>query len=343
MAGLSIAAYLTRSIGLSLLISLVCYLWQKADWRTACRYLFWVVVAMTGWWSWTLDHPGKLYLLSGFIIASYNQSYWMEFLLEIIKWQGVGQLFLQNIISFPRQFLAALIPISTQFLEASSISYWCALAFGAGMIAFYKLNNQRKWPLLETSVFLYLLFSFCWHAHDQYARLIAPVLPFVWLLIIHQAQQYWARLSQLGQRATQVVCLLLLSCAIWSAFTTSYGAMKGNSLIWHDYKETFAEIQRISHPKDILWARHCAVFPLYTGRATIGRNVIPTHKVYQNPSEAQQRFKTLIQKTLENEKVRYVILEPNDALTRNLLTQTPQHFQKMFESAHGYLAIYRYR
>ncbi|HEY9686807.1 MAG TPA: hypothetical protein V6C52_07530 [Coleofasciculaceae cyanobacterium] len=356
LAGL---AFYTRSIGISAILGLAFWLYLKQGSRHALQALFLGGLICSAWWLWTSAQPDTTSTLEHFLIAPYNQTYFTEFLLEILKAQGLGPVLFDNFFLFPAALLSSLFPFLSGVIHQPFVMPIIGLLFMGAMV-FFAVNRLRRGACSPVAAYVsfYLALSMLWYAHGQYNRLIITILPLLSILILNFSKSHWRhhQTEKLIQPALALV-LMLSSAQPMSLFQIARGntlAANADQSLWTDYRETFVAIQKFSAPVDIFWSRYCSMYPLYTHRMVIARNIVPTTQAYAAGALQPDRAfaARLLTGMLSLEKVRYVIVEPKiesgrlvelvDSGTLNLIQMAPNRFRKVFTSRNGYIAIYRY-
>jgi hypothetical protein len=357
LAGL---AFYTRSIGISALLGLVFWLYRKQGARPALRALFLGALICSAWWLWTSAQPDTTSTIGHFLVAPYNQTYFTEFLLEILKAQGLGPVLFDNFSLFPAAILSSLFPFLSGAIHHPIAKPFTGLLF-MGAMFFFAVRGLRRETCSPVAayVFFYLALSMLWYAHEQYNRLLISILPLLTLLLLDFAKFHWRHV--LTEKLIQPVLafvLLLSSAQPMHLLQIARGdslAANADQALWEDYRETFAAIRKFSAPGDIFWSRYCSMYPLYTERVVIARNIIPTTQAYASGDMPPDRAfaARLLTGMLSLEKVNYVIVEPMiesgrlvervDGSTFKLVQMAPERFRKVFTSQHGYISIYRYK
>jgi hypothetical protein len=357
LAGL---AFYTRSIGISAILGFSFWLYQKQGGRFALRALFPGGLICSAWWLWTSAQPDTTSTIGHFLVAPYNQTYFTEFLLEILKAQGLGPVLFDNFSLFPAAILSSLFPFLSGMVHQPIAMPFSGLLF-MGTMFFFAVRGLRRETCspMAAYVFFYLALSMLWYAHDQYNRLLICILPLLTLLLLDftKSRLRHDRAKKLIQPVL-ALALLLSSAQPMHLLQTARGdslAANADPSLWADYRETFAAIRKFSAPSDIFWSRNCSMYPLYTDRVVIARNIIPTTQAYAPGALQPDRafVAHILTGMLSLEKVNYVIVEPRiesgrlvervDNGTLNIIQIAPERFQKVFTSQHGYIAIYRYK
>jgi|GEM_PF-5103475 len=358
---LSVLTFYTRTIGITLILGVGFWLWRKFGRHTALRYLIPCIVLCSLWFVWTASQPAGIFNVGHIYVASYNLTYFQELLLEIIKAQGLAPLFWNNLTLLPASLIGSIFPYLSGIEHLKSLLPFLILPFLVGLvITCVRLFRQMPSPAF-CYVFFYLLACLCWYANDQYPRLLIPILPFLWIGLLkawsHFAERFLGK-SGLRQILSTVIALVaLVSLEPWQIPGLPRGNAMANNAgpeLWQDYQATFAAIAELSQPQDIFWSRYSSLYPLYTNRMVISRNLIPSAQAFSSGelNQGPKAIGQLLLPVFNHEQVRYVLLEPLitghhvanpvDQATLNILQSAPEHFQPVYTSPHGYISIYQY-
>jgi hypothetical protein len=358
--GLSVAAFYTRSIGIAAIGGLTIWLWRQWGLKTASRYLLSCGLWCAPWWAWTAQQPSGIYELGHFYVASYNLTYFNEVLLEIIKGQGLNLVLWENFTLLPAAFLRTLCPGLPNF--ATPLLPGLALLFWGGVGWLMVKRFQKACSPGFAYVICSLLACLLWYAHDQYPRLILSILPLVWMGLFNAVNSHFTH--RIRNRRQRLIAQSALALALLASLQPQRileiprgDAMASNAApaLWQDYQAAFSAIRKFSQPQAIFWGRYSSLYPLYTNRLVISRNIAPTAKAYAagDLQPGPKALWAIFSPILNHEHVTYFIVEPllagrqmvqpTDEATLSIIQSAPPHFQKVFTAPSGYIAIYRYQ
>lgn len=362
---LSVTLFYTRTIGIAAIFGMGYWLWRRFGAKLAIRYFLICAALCAPWILWTAGQHTGMFMLGHFYLADYNQTYFQELLLEALKAHGFIPLLWSNLLLFPANLLETLFPCLSGIDRIPSLLPFFTLAFLAGIGWFGWKVLRRNVSPVSIYAFFYLLACLLWYAHDQYPRLVIPVLPLLWLGGFQQAWPLLARwrdtrpTSTLWQKAMGYLLAagLIATLQPWHIAAMSRGNAMASNVgpeLWQDYRATFTAIRQLSQPGDIYWARYCSLYPLYTDQLVISRNIVPGPKAFASGElqEGRQGIGKILRAIFNHEKVTYLILEPRitgrllvdpvDPATLNIIQSSPEHFKQVYTSPQGYIAILRY-
>ncbi len=359
---LSVAAFYTRTIGITAVLGVGLWLWRQWGFKMAGRFLSISLSLCALWLAWTFQQHPIVYKVGHFYAASYNQTYLNEMMLEVMKQQGLQHVLWDNFVMLPTALLETLLPVTTQYLEHAPGVPILAVLVWASFLFFIFRFRQLRWSTVWTYASCYWLFCILWYAHDQYVRFLILISPLLWMEIFQRVNQALTTVikPRNARLVIQVIAgILLLGSIEPLGFShINHGdmpAINAGPELWEDFQATFKAIREFSQPTDIFWGRYNAVYPLYTERIILNRNMTPTAEVFQ-----RNEFKTgmsavwkMICPVLRNESVTYFMIEPRitggqiteivDQTNWTLMQSAPEHFSLIYTSPHGLIRIYRYQ
>ncbi len=358
LLALSLLAFYTRTIALALMAGLFVWQWQQFGRQKAMLYLLGCLLGSLGWLLWVLNHPPSVMTANHFYSIPYNLGYLDELTYKVIQMRGVAPIAWGGVVSFGPALLRTVLPATmswTYTLENDLMAFtWPGRLLGLlvlGVIAIpcvYRLKRFRS-PMAWYALF-YVVMVLLWPAHDQYPRLLMGVIPFLGLMTLGWLQ---------GQGATKgMVALLLAICLsnVWPLTSLPRGerlAMGVKGLLWQDTQAAFSAIRTLPS-ETLIWGRYNGLYPLYTGRKVINRNVIGSAQAYPPGStleENRHRLYVALLGFLKSEHVEYLLLEPRvkgywlHDLPESGMYQFVQDFPGVFEpvytSPHGLVVLFK--
>ena len=358
---LSVAAFYTRTIGITAVLGVGLWLWRQWGFKMAGRFLSISLSLCALWLAWTLQQHPIMYKVGHFYAASYNQTYLNEMMLEVMKQQGLQHVLWDNFVLLPAALISTLLPVTQTYLEHSPAVPVVAVILWAGFLYLMIQHWKKRGSPVWTYATCYWLICILWYAHDQYVRFLLPITPLLWIGLLGFVQQ--SILPRLGSGRTRWIvqggfCLLLVaSTAPYTLRNIARGDTLGNNAgpeLWQDYQATFQAIRQFSKPSTIFWGRYNGCYPLYTDRFLLNRNIIPTHQAFQfgDLKDTPTAIWHMVGPVLNYEKTNYVLNEPRiagswitkiiDPTMTSLIQSAPDHFKLVYTSPHGWVHIYRY-
>lgn len=269
VALLSSAAFLTRTVGITLIVVGGLVLSMRGRWKQAAAFAL-ICAALCGPWIWwqAQQHSAALDHEPYYSRANYGS--W-NILLRFTPAEK-AQILWQNAVG------ALLAPAALVGVPATGGGPILALFLGALIVAGFAARLARRWAALEIFVLLYgaVVLSWAWPP----VRFVAPLLP-VLLLYAYRGAQGACAWLRLGARETRVALALLalpfLLQGGWSLRGTALtaagtGAVRMPGVPQDEWKETmrmFDWIERNASPDAVLIGNLDPVLYLYTGRKSV--------------------------------------------------------------------------
>jgi hypothetical protein len=364
---LSCLAFYTRTIGIAFIAGAAFWMGKRYGRASVYTYLGSCLLICQGWLWWTMAQPGTIEKINGFYVYPENQTYVNEFFFAIIKSRGLWPILQEAASQFPVTALFAASPflIDMPYLPATplwfSMGTFMVLIGGFGYIG-YRLVSASRVSMVAVCTWFYLALTFCWYSHGQYPRLILCMVPFAYLYLfrLFKQQVEYRLLSQKARQAVWVGFSLLLVGLFWwypglsSIPTGETMALNTQQYTWSDYQAAFSVIRRHTKPDDVLWSLYSGMYYLYTDRPVINRDIIPSAEMHIDWLRANQyqQFYDALAATLEKNRVRYILLEPNfnsdmviempEMTSYVLIRSMPQRFQRVYISPHKLVQLYRF-
>ena len=269
-------AYLSRAIGVALVLAGILHFLVARRWRALSVYVLSLAVLLAPWLLWQRSHVADILqssLLHYYVSYPYGSPayvlFWSDPLHALqIVWGNVRYVF----DSLDTMFLLYVFPM---------LRFWFYPIIGLGVLSSLRRHTSFFWAFLL--VYLFLMLTWPWHP----ARLLLPLMPVVLLFLFNGVQigesLVAAKISSLGARRflavfvrLPVISLMFLSVMwlslylpgntkdsmrIWFGYQTSYG--------WDGFVETFAWIREHTNEKDVLATAYDPMYYLYTGRQAV--------------------------------------------------------------------------
>lgn len=363
---LSCMAFYTRTIGAAFIVGITLWLGKRLGKSTAFTYLGSCILICLGWIGWAMAQPETITKINGFYVYPENQTYMNEFFFAIIKSHGLLPILQEAASQFPVMslFSAFSFLIDLPYLpqEPAWLSFTILAAVAAGMgYALYRLLKSPNPSIAGFCLWGYVLLAFLWYSHGQYPRLMLCCVPFLylWLLKGFQGglQKFPAVAKHKGWLSLALIGILLaanvLVPGVMQIPRESTMATNLRQNLWQDYQSAFSAINRLTQPADIIWSRYNGLYYLYTNRKTVNRNMIPgseTRIDWLSATRSQAFYQVLYATLLQN-RVRYILLEPNlnsdvaievPEMTNDILIHAmPAHFEQVYSTPDRMIRLYR--
>lgn len=346
---LSAMAFYARTVGATLILAVVLWLWGRKRPKAALGYGALMLLICLPWLLWTASHPGSHFTSGTFEVLSYNQTYGTEWAWTLRGLGGLWPMLKVGFVAFAQAF-------SRQFLEgldAGTAPGWgwsgliLLVAFGGGLV---RNIRTRSLSLEGIYVALYLALIATWSAHDQFLRLLLPVLPWLWLWGLRSLMT--VSLSWRIGLVAGVVVLALLADVRWVTrwWQDFHGDRMGQGVpeaLWGDYEAAFSAVRKNTRPPDLLWSQRQMVYPLYTERKTLAYNFVPLNpRAVLTPAALTADRMAVIQ----GSGVRYIILEsrfqnantafPAEPAMASWILNHPEDYRPVYVSPHQWIRIY---
>ncbi len=361
VAGLAIVvalAYLTRAIGVALVLAGILHFLVARRWRALLVYVLSLVILLTPWLVWQRSHVADILqssLLHYYVSYPYGSPayvlLWSDPLRALhIVWGNIRYVF----DSLDAMFLLRISP---------ALRFWIYPVIGLGVLSSLRRHMTFFWTFLL--VYFFLMLTWPWHP----ARLLLPLVPVILLFLFRGMQigesMVAAKVSSLRARRSlavfvrlPVISMMFLSVVwlslylpgntqdsmrLWFGQQTSYG--------WEGFTETFAWIRQHTKEGDVLATAYDPMYYLYTGRQAVrpwfyhpetyfypyGRPVVDLGSAPE------------IKRELSVLGVRYLVIDPLDGyaekqsapkLFDELLRSYPEPPQEVFVSSDGQHKVY---
>ncbi|HXI39264.1 MAG TPA: hypothetical protein VNH83_04775 [Bryobacteraceae bacterium] len=351
MALLASGAFLTRTLGITLLVAAGMMLCRRHRWRQAAIFAM-LCSTLCGPWIWWQARQHSAALAHAAYYSSANYGNW-NILLHYAPGEK-ARILSQNLMG------ALLAPATLVGVPATGAGPLLALALGALIVAGFAVSFRGRWAALEIFVLLYGagVLSWAWPP----VRFVAPLLP-VLLLYAYRGAQAACRLVSLRARQTVVamVCLAvpLLLQGAWSLRRTAVAIGDGGTVEmpglpqddWREMARMLDWIGRNAPPDAVLIGNLDPVLYLYTGRKSV-RAFIPNPYLLHyatgagvSPLGTPGELLDIIRWYRAN----YLVCSPNASfregpylarLTNELMREHPERFGLVYRSADSRYRIY---
>jgi len=351
MALLASGAFLTRTLGITLLVAAGMMLCMQRRWRQAAIFAT-LCGALCGPWIWWQARQHSAALEHAAYYSSANYGNW-NILLHYAPGEK-ARILSQNLMG------ALLAPATLVGVPATGAGPPLALALGALIVAGFAVSLRARLAALEIFVLLYGagVLSWAWPP----VRFVAPLLP-VLLLYAYRGAQAACRLVRLRARQTVVamvfLALPLLLQGAWSLRQTAVaiaqsGAVEMPGLPQDDWREMARMLNWIGRnapPDAVLIGNLDPVLYLYTGRKSV-RAFIPNPYLLHyatgegvSPLGLPGELLDIIRWYRAN----YLVCAPNASfregpylarLTNELMREHPGRFRLVYRSADSRYRVY---
>jgi hypothetical protein len=350
VALLSSAAFLTRTVGITLIATGVLVLLMQGRWRRLAAFTL-ICVGLCGPWVWWQAHQDSAALDIEPYYSRVNYQSW-----NILSFSTAQrfQILKQNLAGM------ALAPATLAGVPVGGCGPLLALAAGALVAAGFSLSLSRRPAALEIFVALYTGLVLCWAWPP--VRFMAPLLP---ALLVYGYRGTRAACSGLkvSRRATRTalaaVALVFLVVGGWSLARLAlaardYGTLRIPGIAQDDWQETvrmFTWLRENSAPDAVLAGNLDPILYLYTGRKSIRGFVQNPYLLHYGADKEAWPLGSADQMlaALRSNQVRYLVCAPNasfregpylERLTGELRRDYPASFHLAYQSADGRYRIY---
>lgn len=361
VAGLALVvalAYLTRAIGVALVLAGILHFLVARRWRALSVYALSLAILLTPWLLWQRSHVADILqssLLHYYVSYPYGSPayvlFWSDPLPALqIVWGNIRYVF----DSLDAMFLLHVFP---------ALRFWLYPVIGLGVLSSLRRHTTFFWTFLL--VYFFLMLTWPWHP----ARLLLPLIPVILFFLFVGMQigesMVAAKVSSLHARRSlavfvrlPVISMMFLSVVwlslylpgntkdsmrLWFGHQTSYG--------WRGFAETFAWIREHTKEGDVLATAYDPMYYLYTGRQAVRpwfyhpeTYFYPYGRPVVDLGSAQE-----IKRELSVLRVRYLVIDPLEGyaekqtapkLFDELLRSYPEPPQEVFVSTDGLHKVY---
>lgn len=360
LAALSIAAFYTRTIGISLVFALGIWLWVQYGKRTAVIFSAVCFLAVLPWLLWGSLQPTGIIPVGQFYSVPFNLTYWHEMQVVLLQGQGWLPLVTNILYAFSCRVFTTIFPLVEGLRLAIIVvlSSGCLLILLAGWV-FYRLWQEKKLSPVHGYVVIYAFFCLLWPFPEHYNRFLALILPMVaWVSLAYVLETYQVRRHTLAI----VVAIIGLGFLNFQSGFRGYPLPVGDRLatnakqsLWKEYQQFFQDLNYRTQPNDVIWSFYSAMYPLYVHRRMISRNVVNSPSIFIGKSIAEDQeliFNAVIE-TLRKNHVTHLLLEPKvdfitltqweEGRTKALLEKFPDKFTLEYQSESGVIKLYRFQ
>ncbi|MEK6321638.1 MAG: hypothetical protein AABN33_08140 [Acidobacteriota bacterium] len=353
-------AFLTRSSGLALLIAVGAYYVLRRQWQRAALVVGVGSLFVIAWLGWCYANQTTA---EGVNVAYYT-SYWRDLV------NAINDLQPQNNLSKLAVFLsiigrnALMLTVFSPPVVCLGIDYGWIQYFGFAFLfiaAGFLRGVSKGWPLLHIYIVSYLVLHFFWLPYVSYDRFLIPLLPFLLLFLITEAQRLISLLLKEIRSSRQII-MKMSAAFICFALLVAAGAIIYNYSTGIYWQLASAHLSKTPGPApedakaiewikantdvtDVLVCYRDPLYYLYTDRRA-------TRSFPMKAGPLWQRHQSLIYRIANENNARYLILTASDFeneyqpdLQRGnfkmLIEQRPQMLVLVFESTDGSSKVYR--
>ena len=353
-------AFLTRSSGISLLMAVAAYYVLRRQWQKAGLVVGIASLFVIGWIGWCYANNTTA---EGVNVAYYT-SYWRDLL------NAINDLQPQNDFSKVGVFLsiigrnALMLTVFSPPVVCLGIDYAWIQYFGFVFIfiaAGFLRQVSKGWPLLPIYVVSYLFLHFFWLPYVSYDRFLVPILPFLLLFLVTEAERLASLLVKEIRTNPQIIMKVsaaFLGLALFVAagvIVYNYSTGVYSQLASAPLSKTpgpppedakaIEWIKANTDVTDVLVCYRDPLYYLYTDRRA-------TRSFPMKAGPLWQKHQSLIYRIANEYKARYLIRTASDFeneyqtdLQREsfkaLIEERPEMFVLVFESTDGLSKIYR--
>jgi hypothetical protein len=359
-------AFMTRSLGLTLLIALAGYTVLRKQWKKYLVPLATGSVFVIGWLVWChLNRTNS---------EGANVAYYTDYFGHIN--QVITSLHLQNATPKWLVLLGLLGRNTLMFAVVTPLVIVLGVDYGAvpyfGFVCLFILAGfirqcRKEIRLLHIYVVCYIVMA-SFVPFPSYDRYLMPLLPFVLLFVVTEA----VRLVTLTRKeltrdvtrsrqvsAALIALVLLISCAsvLYNHVSEIYERL-GRSQFQKTAKPARQDVEAIewvkenTNPSDILVCYLDPLYYLYTGRKTSRSLPMEEWVDWRKHQTSLTAVENLIFRTLDRDKGRYLIVTSTDfeqedqtgeyrKILGNIIAAHPERFTPAFSSTDGLSKIFR--
>jgi hypothetical protein len=365
-------AYLTRSVGITVILSIFLFLTYQRAWKLAFSFFAASLLLAVPWHLWTHLQLKTFAPASG--LETYYLSYtgWFsEHLDGFLSWKIANVLF-RNILSFLLKlpglvfFPLSFTPVpKTLWLPEGlpSALFFLSVLLLVVAVGVALRNNHYQVRLLDVYLMVYLLAVWIWPWPCM--RFLVPVFPFlmftlyrvaVWLVpFIRRQIESSKRTYAVQIFQVVVISSVLINGSVNLAFI-EYSSLYGQPFLpFSDvkiperkaYEHLFQWIRKNTPPDAILSGGHDPMYYLYTGRRAISEFSPNPYKAFYAPASASIESEAEeIERNLKRYKVDYLIviagLEPPLKKLVSLMNEKGHGLlEQVFENEEKSISVYR--
>lgn len=306
LMGLSVTAFYTRTMGLTLIAALSLWFWLLGWRKQSVFYSMGCFGALLPWFIWSASRKDTTYAVGDFLVRTFQETYFQSFKMDLRYEYTLPEMVINGIRALLGNLSVQFFPLLERFFlykpTVLSESVILGLSFGLALLLggyAYRQLRQRHFTVEGLFVLIYLLILPFWSFYKAYPRFWVPLLPFAWAFLMQASQ---AALSTNQRRKIAVGLLMALALSTNLIQLLPYLAKNSpNPLtisstqvdLWQSYKEVFKYIQSetpadaLIYPVDnkdegYFWAlnsqRQAFDFFLYLPNETLAKACVFTSK-----------------------------------------------------------------
>ena len=364
---LSVALFYTRTFGILAFAGLA--LWQvllpagESRWprKQLLVYIGACLMLMFPWFWWQSQQTPPPLKIDGFEIRPFNSGYLID-LFEALQSQEPISLYFDGWAAQMEAFgstLFTLVPPPIAFVLGSLL----LLVLLKRLIAFCK---QKAFGFAGCYVILSLLALPFWIYHDQYSRLLLPILPLLLLYLVSES-----RLVHNGTVKAVIIGAVFfchsMSLGGWLAHYRGDTLLsevpkgfekKAGDPLWQDFQDTVKFAQDLHSAGGVVplfWTHHNAVaYSLYTRLPFPDSTMIlwrgPIPKDETSLKALARRRTVVLYQWLKSQKIRFVVANVKmqmgritadwDEVTHELVKMHPQELQLIYTTPNNMVWVY---
>lgn len=364
---LGMLAFYARTIGILAIAAVVLHqLWQRRI-KSAVLYAIAFAVGILPWLWWSTQQPDTTWTIHEFLVRTFQENYTHTLQMDLSYEHGdLRSLYAQGVSALIAQLGGSLFPWLETFHPVKNLLFPLNfLLFALLLLWPARCLRQKEVSLIGIYLGLYLLALPFWSFHDQYPRFFAVIVPFLLPQLILLIQ-----LVLKSQRAQRVALALFLTLGIVTNLMLVAQRIhqnQANETILADYHFVFDTLREKALPQDVLWSdtpMDSMMLGLWTQRLTLDFFLFyPGRLSPQTPPEelaalfrqkAHVLYQILLQKKVQYVVINHALLTRNqaqsghvvpkaDPATRFLMQDFGDRFEKVADSPHGAMTIYRTR
>jgi Dolichyl-phosphate-mannose-protein mannosyltransferase len=355
-------AFLTRTAGIALILSVAVYLLTRRSVRPALLPLAVAGLFVFGWLAWS---KGNRTTVSG-VNVSYYTDYLDHFKNVLLDIQfNTHASMLVTILGVLWKNLLLLVIVSVPAVSLSMDYTWVVyLGFVLMFIvAGFVRDVARGWRLLHIYVICHLGFHVVGLPFVSYDRYLAPILPFLLLWLVRELESMAslarATLRLRGQISRKVSAMVIglavagvVAVAAYNYGSSLYSSLSAASLRKQvkptpDDSEAITWISANTDPTDVIICGRDPMYYLYTGRKAT-RSFPMTGTVYWQDKQ------DLLFRIIDEAKANYLVVTASDFEEEYqsehqmeslavVIQANPSRLEPVFRSESGRASIYRIR
>lgn len=193
---LSVAAFYTRTMGLTLILAGTAWLAIKISRRDAIKYLLSCMLLTAPWFAWSSSKPNTTQAIGDFLVRSFQETYFQSFKMDLtyeyhlpdMLWHGIQELLGTAAIQFFPwlERVRNVLPASQFTLISLALSFTIVLLLG-----FYTYRAYQAKQISPSALYIiiYLAVLPFWSFYQCYPRFLVVILPFLLVFLLKAIQK----------------------------------------------------------------------------------------------------------------------------------------------------------